>query len=997
MSDCRNILLPTFILLSAGCILLFTVAAAAQQYRFESWTTNDGLPQNSVRAIVATTDGYLWMGTFEGLVRFDGVDFTVFDMVNTPELKSNYVRALIEDRNKDLWIGIDGGGLVRRTGNRFFYYSKSDGFFSNNVSSLVEARDGSIWIGAEESGLSVLRDGKFTNFTTADGLCDNDIWALAEDSDGGIWIGTDSCLSKFKDGKFQVLTSANGLSSNNVRAIRKAQNGDIWIGTANGLDLFRTGNFVKFDAQKDFSGKFVQSIWEDNDKTLWVGTNRNGLYQLDQTQLKTSKLISKADEDVSAIYQDSENQLWIGTFLNGLYKFRPPRIQTFSVSDEAAKNYVSAVFQDKSGNLWFGSPDGLNQIKDGAVINVSISDKIPGSVGTIAEDKDGNIWVGGNGIFKYDGEKYTHFTSKDGLSKDYVFSMIGDRDGNIWVGTYDGLNLFKSGKFTVFTKKDGLVDGYILSLFEDREGAIWIGTREGVSRYKDGKFTNWTTADGIANNRIFAFYEDRDGAMWIGTSGGGMNRLKDGKLTTITSRDGLYDSLAFAILEDDSGNFWMSGNKGIYRASRAELNDFADGKIKAVSSFSYGTADGMLSRECNGANPAGWKTRDGNLWFPTIAGLVKVDARELNFAPPKVLIEQIQIDGKLQPENEFLEINPNQENTEIKFTAISWQRPQQIKFKYRLENLDKDWIDVGTRRTAYFSRLPAGEYTFRVIADNGDGVWNLEGETLLLKVLPPFYATWWFRLFTIFIIGAILFTIYRRRVANFRQKQAQQEEFSRRLINAHESERSRIAAELHDSIGQSLAMIKNRAIFGTMKVTDEETKEHLEHITAQTSQTINEVREISYNLRPYLLDRLGLTQAIRSLLDEIADLHQIKVETRINDIDGLFDKEREMSVYRIIQESLNNVIKHADASVVSVLVEKKEKILTISIEDNGKGFDTNRTKNDDVHKGGFGLLGMSERIKMLGGKYSIASKIGRGTKININVVLSKTYFSADGK
>ncbi len=834
-----------------------------------------------------------------------------------------------------------------------------------------------------------MKDGKFTNYSTEKGLCDENVWAVEADSDGAIWVGTDSCLARFKDGKFENFTTSNGLSGNNVRAIHKSKNGGIWIGNDKGLDLFQNGNFVKFAAQKDVSGKSIQSLWEDNEKNLWVGTSQNGLFRLNQNESNQWEAVGKTDENVAAIYHDSENQLWIGTFLHGLLKYRPPRIHAYTVSDNSAEAYVGAVFQDKLDNLWFGSPNKLNQLKDGVIKDFSQSAAIPGNVRTITEDANGNLWVGGNGIFKYEGGSFTSFSTKNGLSNNTVYTMIGDREGNIWVGTYDGLNLFKDGKFTVFTKKDGLIDNYVLSLFEDRSDAIWIGGREGISRYKDGKFNNWTTADGLANNRVFAFYEDRDGAMWIGTSGGGLNRLKDGKLSTITSRDGLYDSLAFAILEDNFGNLWMSGNKGIYRASLRELNDFADGKIKSVSSFSYGTEDGMLSRECNGANPAGWKTRDGNLWFPTIAGLVKIDAAQQNLQPPSVLIEQVLIDGKIQSDEELLEISPNQENTEIKFTAISWARPQQISFKYQLEGLDKDLIDVGTRRTAYFSRLPAGEYTFKVIADNGDGVWNMEGKTLKIRVLPPFYRTWWFTLLMFFVAAGILFLLYQRRVSIFRRRQLVQEDFSRRLINAHESERSRIAAELHDSVGQSLAMIKNRAIFGTMKVTDEETKEHLELITAQTAQTINEVREISYNLKPYLLDRLGLTQAIKSFLDEVTDLHPLKIESAIDDVDNIFGIEKELSIYRIIQENLNNVIKHAEAKLVRVSIKKIGTNLTIIIQDDGKGFDVNIVKNNDSNKGGFGLLGMAERIRMLGGKHIIESEIGHGTKVSITIGLSK--------
>ncbi len=963
-----------------GCHLAFSQV----NLHVDSWTTAEGLPQNSVRALVRTSDGYLWMGTFEGLARFDGVDFTVFDMVNTPELKSNYVRALIEDKEKNLWIGIDGGGLVKYANGHFRYFSKADGFVSNNVTSLVEDRQGRIWIGAEDGGLSVFENGHFTNFSTVQGLCDENVWAVEEDGEGNIWIGTDSCLSKWRNGKFETLKTDDGLSGNNIKALGKSSGGGVWIGSDGGLDLYQNGNFVRFAAQKDLAGKPVEALWEDNEKNLWIGTIKNGLFRFAVSDQNQAELIGADDEGIEAIYQDADNQLWVGTALNGLRKYQRPRIQTFNDFNSKALGYVGAVYGDSSDRLWFGTPGGLRQIENGVIRDLSLSDKIPGNVRTITEDASGNVWVGGNGIYRYDAGKFTHFTAEDGLSTNFVFSMIGDRAGNVWIGTYDGLNLFKDGKFTVFRKKDGLVDDYILSLFVDRAGAVWIGTREGVSRFQDGKFTNWTTADGLGNNRIFAFYEDRDGAMWIGTSSGGLSRFKDGKLTTISSRDGLYDSLAFAILEDKHGDFWMSGNKGIYRASRAELNDFADGRISSVNSFSYGTEDGMISRECNGANPAGWKTRDGSLWFPTIAGLVKIDTTKQNLAAPSVLIENVQIDGEKQLLSDVLEINPNQENTEIKFTAISWARPKQIKFKYQLEGLDKDWVDVGTRRTAYFSRLPAGEYTFRIIADNGDGVWNTEGKSLKIKVLPPFYRTWWFFALISLAVFFAVYSVFKYRINRVEKARRLQETFSRKLLASQEQERQRIAGELHDTIGQSLLIIKNRVALAQMDIDEKETVEdQLSELSQSAGAAIEECREIAYNLRPYQISRFGLSKTLHGIFMRINEITRIEAAAEIENIDGLLSAEAEINVYRIVQECVNNIIKHSAASVARLEIKRDGAEITMQIKDDGKGFQPTTETAEKRDGGGFGLIGIAERVKMLGGAIEIDSAPGKGTIIKI--------------
>ncbi len=356
----------------------FSQTDSQSKLHTESWTTADGLPQNSVRAIVRTSDGYLWMGTFEGLARFDGVNFTVFDMVNTPELKSNYVRALIEDKDKNLWIGIDGGGLVKYSNGHFQRFSSADGFMSNNVTSLVEDRRGRIWIGAEDGGLSVFDAGKFTSYTTANGLCDENVWAVEEDAEESVWIGTDSCLARLQNGKFETFTTSNGLSGNNIKAIRRSANGGVWIGSIGGLDLFRNGRFERFDAQQNFSDKSVQWLREDGDKNLWIGTQKNGLFRLSVSELNKAESIGKAEEEIQAIYHDSDDQLWVGTALSGLKKYQRPRIQSFNDFKGAALGYVAPIYESAvRSNCGSVLPAGCTGLKKESFVTFRCRIKFP--------------------------------------------------------------------------------------------------------------------------------------------------------------------------------------------------------------------------------------------------------------------------------------------------------------------------------------------------------------------------------------------------------------------------------------------------------------------------------------------------------------------------------------------------------------------------------------------------------------------------------------------
>ena len=959
------------------------------QSNFDSWTIGDGLPQNSVWTILQTGDGYLWMGTYEGLARFDGVDFKVFDNTNTAEMKSNWVRALAKDRRGNLWVGIENGGLLRVAGDQFAYYSESDGLPSLKVRTLLADNSGNLWIGTDK-GLSRMREGRLENFTIRDGLPGELILSLAEDDRGALWIGTDNGLARLKDGKFTVYRQSDGLTNNVINSLAWSQTDGLWVGTSKGLNLRQNNRFVDFGAKSKLSEYVIRTLFQDRGGALWIGSDNRGLMRLTNTEtiLELKGVNDLPDEKVLSVYVGSDGAVWVGRFKTGLNRLRESRFRTFSQPDGIREDTMRAVFGDRSGNLWFSTEKSVYRMTDGNFKIYALPELSRNSIYTIAEDRAGGVWFAGTAgglIWRLQNDKFTRLTTKDGMPNNRVAALLGDRAGNVWVGLVGGgLAVWRNGQFTVFKAVDGLVDDDITALYESSDGSLWIGTGNGLSRYKDGKFTNWTTGGGLSSNYIISFYEANDGAMWIGTYDGGLSRFKNGAFARVSSRDGLYDNLAFQILESN-GYLWMSGNKGIYRVSLQQLNDFADGSISAVTSYSYGTDDGMLTRECNGASPAGWKTDDGYLWFPTAKGLVRVDGRDTNLQPPSVLIERVQIDNQILPIDAALQITPEQENLEIKYTAIGWTRPRQIRFKYRIENLDRDWTDAGTRRTAYFSHLPAGDYTFRVIADNGDGVWNMEGKSLRFSVLPPFYQTWWF--YSLGVLGtlATIFFVYNYRVGQLEKKSAQQELFARQLIQAQEQERKRIAANLHDSLGQQLLVIKNWAMLElAMNADKHESHEALDEISGTASQAIDEVREIIYDLRPYQLDKIGLTKTITYMIEKVAAASNIEFVTKIDAIDDLFDYDSEITLYRIVQECLNNILKHSGAKAATVIIKKEKSRVNLLIEDDGRGFAPELIGVESIG-GGFGLTGINERVRMLGGTQTIVSAPDGGTKIIISI------------
>jgi signal transduction histidine kinase len=443
----------------------------------------------------------------------------------------------------------------------------------------------------------------------------------------------------------------------------------------------------------------------------------------------------------------------------------------------------------------------------------------------------------------------------------------------------------------------------------------------------------------------------------------------------------------------------MSCNKGIWRTSLSELNEVADGRRAAVTSFAYGVADGMLSGEGIGASRSSWRMHDGTLWFSTVRGVVVADPRKRGTEPPRVVVESATIDRQprsldlsavtSEKTEGVLRIEPNQENVEIHYTALSWNRPQEIRFRYRLSGLDREWIEAGTRRTAYYSHIPAGHYVFEVTADNGEGVWSTQPQRLALSMLPPFYRTWWFEAMLALAAVSAIALVWRYRTRTLKRAHAAQQAFARELIASQERERKRIAAELHDGLGQRLVVIHNLAMMCAQASAGESngSSHRLDTIASQTHGAIDEIRDISYNLRPYHLDTLGLTKALESIVRTTASAAPaIKLTHDIDDVDSVFPGDAAINVYRIVQESLNNIVKHSGARAASVTVRHEATRLTLTIRDDGGGFAPDG-KRREAQRGGFGLVGIRERASLLGGDAAVHSIPGQGTTVTVDIPL----------
>ncbi|MCS6805273.1 MAG: sigma 54-interacting transcriptional regulator, partial [Blastocatellia bacterium] len=770
----------------------------AQGYIQTVWTTEDGLPQNSVTAILQSRDGYLWLGTFGGLVRFDGVKFTVFTAGNTKGLESERILTLYEDRHGVLWIGTEHGGLTRYAQGAFTTYRMKDGLPSDKVLSLSGGDNEILWIGTED-GLVRLQSGRFQTYTTNDGLPHREVLALHQDRQGTLWIGTRGGLSQLTAEGFRTYTSRDGLPSNMVNVIREGRDQSLWIGTGNGVARLKDRAITRLSIPGQPIGG-SRSLHEDEEQTLWVGSH-DGLV-LVQKNGQTSR---QAIAQVWAIFEDREKNLWVGTNGAGLHRWRKRQLITYTRAMGLAGDNLIPITEDGEGSIWIGAQcEGLSQFKDGRF--TTYTDKLGlhnRCVRTLLTDRDGSVWIGTVGeVAHFKDGVFTRYGPEQGLANAFLWSLYRDRQGTLWVGTGGGgLYRFDNGRFTTFRVADGLVDNDVRFITEDREGNLWIGTVGGLSRFKDGIFTNYTTRDGLSHNFIRAIHEDADGTLWIGTYGGGLNRFKGGRFTPITTRNGLFDDTVSRILEDDRGNFWMSSNRGIFRVSRKELNEFAERTRRAIISVTYGVSDGMESSECNGGGqPAGWKARDGKLWFPTIKGAVVVDPTIINETPPLMGIERLEIDKQAVSLWSAITAPPGSGNLEIHYTGLSFVASEKVRFRYQLEGYEREWIDAGARRIAYYTNIPPGRYRFRVMAMNNDGVWSESSADVEFTLRPHFYQTRWFYV----LIGAALAVMgwggYRLRVKQLERRT--------RLLEATVAERTAEVVEQRNRLEQANALLE---------------------------------------------------------------------------------------------------------------------------------------------------------------------------------------------
>jgi signal transduction histidine kinase/ligand-binding sensor domain-containing protein len=1050
-------------------------------YHVTRYTTDQGLPHNTVRALLQTSDGYLWVGTLAGLARFDGLRFKVFDMSNTPEMINDAIDALAEDRHDgSLWINA-GQRVLRYYRNRFERCDEQRGF-PHAFGQLWPARQGGLWYSPHSGQLALLQNNTAQTWQLRPRrVSENgeEIPAFriiqVEEEDGG------SVLVLMYCGLFRFVPEANALTSLGLpyrsdmvyRHFVKQSDGTIFVAAQNGLWRGNANRWDLIEPVEPNNPQCPQKVLSSGNGDLWIQWSDDGPPRVARFRSGHSEFLTMSnlpDYPMNQLLQDHERHLWIGTE-SGLCQLRPNAVRVYAREHGLRNDNVKSVAEGPDGTIWLGTAMGVSGIKDGQVTNLpAIASTDWGHPEVLLADRRGRVWSGAqlNSVAAFDRGAWTSPIPSD-FGDSWVRFLYEDRSGQAWTGLDHGV-AFLDEAGAVRSLPHRLSHRDVRVIHEDRRGDFWFGTYGGgLNRLHEGKITTYTTALGEYNNRTWWIHEDADGVFWVGTRNGlnrfvppsptptsthppdrnldlnpnparaaekesgsgretkikskiqtdstlGVEKESGGTFFTFTTHHGLHENIINNIQEDGLGYLWLSGQQGLYRVSRRELNDVAAGRLGQAQVLAFGEADGMLNSQCNGGvtQPSGCKDRAGRIWFPTSRGVAMVDPQTVrpNDVPPPVVIEQLRADDEVvfgdraeQLERSGLETShslglPNPTVTtvpdrtvstripagrgrllEIRYTANSFATPHRVRFKYQLDGHDPDWRnDDHNRRAAFYTQLRPGPYVFRVIACNNHGVWSQTPAEFAFTLAPHFWQTWVFYLG----VGAVLMGLATA-------VQAYRLRWQRRLLKlehqqALADERTRIARDLHDDLGTALTGLALRLdVLRRSPPGGSALIQRLAESAANIRELAEHMREVVWAVNP----RCDTVSSLASFLEQQAEqfLKAEGLRCRLEfpeDIPTLpLDGEARHQLALGVREALANAIRHAAATEIILSLRVDTRQLIVQVSDNGRGFDVAAAQ-----AGGRGLGNMHARMQKIGGQCQCRSIPGAGTVLELRVPLT---------
>ncbi len=1004
------------------------------QYILDKWSFQDGLPFSAIHSVTQSKDGYIWIATQEGLIRFDGIKFKKYTTKDTQPMFHNWItdvcsskdgsiwfcttnwgicnynRGAVEcfEKNKfddivynDIYLDNDGilwvctnHGLAKKEGDTFRFYTKKDGFTTEHIHSVYQDDNGIRWISTKKGIYQIIED-DIKKFNKYQRIKDMSITKIMFCKDK-MYLGTQYAGIFYEDKEDNLKYYYNKTKINStdeaIYDIVLDKDENVWFGTGSGVVRYNHKDFQRFSTEHGLSYNGCFTLYCDTEDSIWIGTGGGGLNRLREGKFRniTAKEGLKS-EFILPVYQDSRNDIWIGTADGGISQFRDSKlVKTYTTEDGLSHNKVNTITETSEGNYFLATELGLDLLKDGKIS--SLIDNID-------------------------------------VKLAFRVTSLTDSRGRTWIGSDNGLMLYKNKKFKTFTTKDGLTHNTIRPLFEDSKGNIWIGTKGGgVSKYSDGVFYNYTKVDGLSSNFVLSLYEGSEGEIWIGTYYDGVNKLEDGKINIYRVEDGMFGNSICAVIEDCNQNLWMTSNNGLFIINKSDFDKYDNGKIPQLTYKTYGLSDGLPSTEFNGGHqPASIIDNKGNYWFSNAKGAVSINPEniKINKVPPPVHIEEFRINKHSYNPDSEIKVKYGENSFEIKYTALSLIYPNKVFFKYKLEGFDKEWTFAATRRSHYFSNLNPGTYTFRVIACNNDNIWNQTGASVSFTVEPLFIQTIYFYLivgFSILVFGfGITYTFmkYKQRIYIAREKELERKiqdrtshlnEANEKLKDLNKMKNELLGMAAHDLINP-ISTINSFADFmlTTQDCEKDKMEEFLQIVVKQTDYMTTLIRDVldiskiesgQVNLQKHLHDyskfvenniRINKILATKKniIIDYVCDSNISKVS---------FDRNK---IEQVLNNLLSNAIKYSENNTsITVKVSINGNFILTQIIDEGIGIPEDDL--NDVFKPfkkiipkkamaeqstGLGLAIVKRIIESHGGYIGVESKLGKGSTFYFSLPL----------
>ncbi|HUA66655.1 MAG TPA: two-component regulator propeller domain-containing protein [Alphaproteobacteria bacterium] len=930
----------------------------------DSWHMEQGLPSEAVTAILQDQSGYLWIGTTNGLARFDGIHFTTFNSINTPDLQNGQVDSLYQDRSNALWIGTYRG-LVRYEGGNFSSFLEKEGLSSERILCSGEDAGGHFWAGTE-SGLNRLEQSRFTSFFTLEGLPDDRINGMAMLGHNLIFA-TGKGLAEYGGIRFGPFMPITGIPSDDIREVKPDGAGNLWLVDDTGLWRIRLQGSVQ-DAALIYNGPVT--AFELTAGAVWFGTPDGTLNEFGVDDGGTAAVkVTDLPSAILALREDREHDLWLGTANNGLYRLKRREVNlTRSMDPDQGDIYSASILS--SNELWFSTMSGAlacwrtNRIVTNDIFPASIQVRV------VSGDNHSGIWIGtsDDGLFHWENGQLSHWDELDGLSDNDIESIYVGKE-KVWLGTRNGgLNCLHDGRIDRFLAPWGLTGNYAGVITEDTSGRVWIGTTgDGLFCLSNGVFSAFTEANGLPNNDVRSLLADDEHVLWAGTDSG-LARLQDKRLTAFLKKDGLPDDEICQLQQDNLGNLWVGCNSGVYRLQKFQLGDYAEGRIQFIDAVPYGKPDGLPVLQCTpGAQIRNTRPDDGTVFFATSQGLVCFNPSLIrwNTTPPPVILEQLLADDVPVPLTNPVRVRPGTERVQFQYTALSLVAPEKARFRCRLDGFDRDWVNMDNKRAAQYTQVPPGSYRFRVIACNNDGVWSPAGDSLAVIIAPFWWETTWFKLLALALVGTFIFGVVRQRRTRLRELE--------RL-------RVRIAGDLHDELGSSLWSITllSQMLKKHGKMGDDERRD-ADEIHRIARQTSNAIRDIVWIINPAFDTVQDMVQRMKDFAGTILRGAEYQLNCEGLNLSRRLTLGFRENVFLMFKEILTNVAKHARASNVEIDFKELPNVWELSVRDDGAGFDPS------VPGTGNGLQNLRRRAEKIAASVQIFSAPGKGTTVVLTI------------